>query len=445
MYINFLHSPNPNNLAQADHLKTSLFIKTIDTAQLIMKRTTEETDRHPSKKHKQDHSYLDHPNSTRPNGNEARQHHNFKGDGVYRYNGNSGKRGAISKDRDSSNPNKAPVKPRQHQSHAEAFAQLPPATSKSCDVPPYMHFTIPTGLPDLPPVKEGNLSTAPFIHKSTQDRTRSTEDLSYERLEFLGDAYIELIASRLIFERFYNLTAGQQSQLRELLVKNETLAEYSRAYGFEERIESQSIGAMRENGEKWAEKKGKANKGFSKVLGDVFEAYVAAVILSHGQDGFAVAEKWLTQLWATKLVEAAKDFKGSAYNPRLILEHGNGANPLEIYDPTAKMELQRRIMGGKDTKLEYLPYRNQIELKGDQLGQNKHFIAVYLTGYGYEKKLLGQGEGKNKVEAGNWAATQAMHGESKKLVDDCAEKLKITREERKAKLAAEAAANGSES
>ena len=72
-----------------------------------------------------------------------------------------------------------------------------------------------------------------------------------------------------------------------------------------------------------------------------------------------------------------------------------------------------------EKKLFYETYQDSIELKGDKLGQTRHFIAVYLTGYGYEKKLLGKGEGKNKVEAGNWAAIEAMYGDSKDLVDEC--------------------------
>lgn len=92
-------------------------------------------------------------------------------------------------------------------------------------------------------------------------------------------------------------------------------------------------------------------------------------------------------------------------------------------------------MDGARTKLEYEKYQDPIELKGDKLGQNRHFIALHLTGYGYEKQLLGRGEGKNKVEAGNWAAIEAMYGEAKGIVQECAEKLKALREDRKAQQA----------
>ena len=370
---------------------------------------------HTHKKHKQDHSHRkdDHSHQKHRNSNDTSDsHQSYPG----------------SKYRDSQ------PKPQTHaRSHDDALDQLPPPTSKSGDVPSYVHFTVPLSLPPLPPVKDGELSIAPFKHKSTvsYNRSSSTTDITYERLEFLGDAYIELIASRLIFERFTHLPAGQQSQLRELLVKNETLAEYSRAYDFDKRVEVGALVTMVEDS------KHKGNKGFNKVCGDVFEAYVAAVILSDAEDGFAVVEKWLTALWAPKLVKAAKNNRGYAYNPSLALMHGQDVDLLKVYNPNAKGELQKRIVGSQETRLIYETYKDTVELKGDQLGQNRHFIALYLTGYGYERKLLGKGEGKNKVEAGNWAATEAMHGNGQGLVEECETRLKAEREERKAKRAAE--------
>ncbi|KAK5166186.1 uncharacterized protein LTR77_008447 [Saxophila tyrrhenica] len=296
------------------------------------------------------------------------------------------------------------------------------------------------------PKHASNAVTAyvPFTHRSTvtYNRAASTApDLTYDRLEFLGDAYIEIIASRLIFERFNYLPVGRQSQLRELVVKNETLAEYSRAYGLDKRVEVAALEQMREEG------KQKGNKGFNKVLGDVFEAYVAAVILSDAEEGFAVAEKWLTSLWAMKLEEAVKDERPVGGHGAQLTHSDYKADARKMYDPAAKAELQKRVLDN-GVKLGYEVDRPPLELKGDQLGQNRHFIALYLTGYGYERRLLGKGEGKNKVEAGNWAATDAMHGESKGIVEECAEKLKLIKKERaekKARLLAEqeAAAAGS--
>ena len=314
-------------------------------------------------------------------------------------------------------------------SYGEALEKLPPVTSELDDVPSYTHFTVPSnGLPPLPEVKDGHLSIAPFRHKSAVAYNRSTsssqpDNVTYEKLEFLGDAQLELIASRLIYQRFSHLLAGQQSQLRELLVKNETLSEYARAYGFEKRVQVGDLESMLQDS------KDRGNKGFNKVLGDVFEAYIAAVVLSDHENGFAVVEKWMTTLWAPKLHEAAQIDR--FYTRDLSLSTDKDADPLKVYNPAAKAELQKRI-AGRDVKLDYEPYRATVELKGHQLGQNKHFIALYLTGYGHTRKLLGKGEGKNKVEAGNVAATEAMYGECKLLVEECEKVLSEIRAQKKA-------------
>lgn len=181
--------------------------------------------------------------------------------------------------------------------------------------------------------------------------------------------------------------------------------------------------------------KAKGNKGFNKVLGDVFEAYVAAIVKSDLENGFAIVEKWLTALWAPKLEEAVKNDRLSSSQSNGNLTQTSTANPLEVYNPTAKADLQKRIFATQDVKLSYEKYQDSVELKGAELGQNKHFVALYLTGYGYERKLLGKGEGKNKVEAGNWAAQQAMYGEARSIVEECEGKLKVIREENARKKA----------
>lgn len=314
----------------------------------------------------------------------------------------------------------------QRDDHRRDVCTLPPSTSQSAEVPAYVPFTVSAALPALPPVFEGPLAKACFTHRSAASyhRSSSTGDITYERLEFVGDAYIELIATRLIFERYYNLTVGQQSQLRELLVKNETLAEYSRAYGFEKRIEISQREKMQDAA---AVRLGYGGKGLNKVLGDVFEAYIAAVVMSDTEHGFAVAEKWLTTLWAPKLQEVKHKFRAS--DPTTPIS-SDSVDPLATYNPTAKADLQKRILSSKDVKLEYVAYQKSLELKGTELGQNMHFIALYLTGYGYQRKELGKGSGKNKVEAGNWAAQKAMFGEAREIVEEC-EKVNLEAKERR--------------
>lgn len=318
--------------------------------------------------------------------------------------------------------------------------------------------TTTTTLPPLPPIKPQYQKTA-FCHKSlyTTSRELATSDLTYERLEFLGDAYIELFASRLIYESYSHLPAGRMSQVRELLVKNETLAELSRSYGFDGKI---AVGA--EIGELVRDSRGRGNKGYNKIVGDVFEAYVAAVVLSDFEGrGFERAERWCRDLWEGKLERAKKEDRSLLPPPSPLstrrLSAGDEAKDEEAddnihlhllrttYDPNAKATLQKRIYHQPLIRLFYETDRPTIELKGDQKGQNVHFIALYVeetttatTALAStaasastasatttdeklrekNKTLLAKGQGKNKVEAGNWAAVEAMYGPMRQRVEE---------------------------
>lgn len=307
--------------------------------------------------------------------------------------------------------------------------------------------TTTSTLPPLPPIKPQYQKTA-FCHKSlyTTSRELATSDLTYERLEFLGDAYIELFASRLIYESYSHLPAGRMSQVRELLVKNETLAELSRSYGFDGKI---AVGA--EIAELLRDSRGRGNKGYNKIVGDVFEAYVAAVVLSDFEGrGFEKAEAWCRDLWEGKLERAKKEDRSllpppppppsSARRPfdEAKEEEKEEADDDNIhllrttYDPNAKATLQKRIYHQPLIRLFYETDRPTIELKGDQKGQNVHFIALYVEEeasasatttdeevHGTKNKfLLAKGQGKNKVEAGNWAAVEAMYGPMRQRVEE---------------------------
>jgi ribonuclease-3 len=277
---------------------------------------------------------------------------------------------------------------------AEVSSSIPTASfSSECQ-----HFSLPA----LPQVPDGPYLQAPFVHKSSSqhDRTSAVGDMTYERLEFLGDAYLEVIATRLIFSRYPHLAAGRQAQIRERLVKNDTLTKFSMAYNFQARLKA-------------GEGERELARASGKILADVFEAYVAAVILSDPVDGFKRAEIWLTELWA----------------PILLREFGpinsDGGATFNEYNQNAKQELQQKIVG-KDVKLEYIENRPMEQTKHMQ----RYFISLFLTGWGHEKQLLGTGEGQNKVEAGNRAAMDAMV-KSKDIIDEAARKLGALREQRR--------------
>lgn len=238
------------------------------------------------------------------------------------------------------------------------------------------------GLPKPPRIADDSLENAVFTHQGFAPREKSqssTTEQSYDRLEILGDAYIEAMATRLIWHHFRTLPPGRISQLRELLVKNETLAEYATGYGFDRRV-TVPLG-HRDHPKLWV-----------KIKGDVFEAYVAAVILSNPDNGFRRVEAWLQELWIPKLTEAQPDSRHCF----------------------PKQDLAKKIMG-RGVKLKYVEERPSVSLEG---GLDNHFIGVYLTGWGWSSQHLGSGEGQSKMEAGNSAASQALA--NRPLIDEIA-------------------------
>jgi ribonuclease III len=229
-------------------------------------------------------------------------------------------------------------------------------------------------MPALPPITAA-MSKVVFTHQSlTGNKSRfHDQSASYERLEFLGDAYIELMASRLVWDRFKDLPAGRLSQIRETLVKNETLGEIVVRYGLDKQLSAAPD--VRLNAKKWA-----------KVKGDLLEAYVAAVVSTDkdvGGPGYKAAEHWLHQLWIQKLGENFRE------------------KPLDI---KAKDALSRKVVS-RNVRLEYTEEQPMEQLDA---GQQTFFVGAYLTGWGYKNQLLGRGQALTKTGAGNLAAANAL-------------------------------------
>ena len=266
-----------------------------------------------------------------------------------------------------------------HQYSSGASSQHPSSPKPAKAIvrfPPYSGR--PSTLPPLPLILDKALQSVVFTHPgSLSCNIASKVNVSYDRLEFLGDAYIELMATRLIFPRFPHLTAGRLSQQREMLVKNETLAEYALAYGFDEKAKLPST----------FNAPGKdSRKLWLKTLGDIFEAFVAAIIVSDPEKGFQVAEAWLAALWESKLGSQNRE-------------------DTETVDPKAKTRLAAKIMG-KGIRVNYRDEAPPVEIR--QEGKLIFQVGVYLTGWGWEDQHLGSGKGLNKQEAGQKAAADAM-------------------------------------
>jgi len=110
---------------------------------------------------------------------------------------------------------------------------------------------------------------------------RSFSENNNERLEFLGDALLDLCVSEELFRRFPAQREGDLSRLRATLVRGETLADIARGL---------SIGDHVRMGAGEAASGGRSR---ASILADVMEALIAAVYLDAGFD----AAMGVVRLW----------------------------------------------------------------------------------------------------------------------------------------------------
>lgn len=260
------------------------------------------------------------------------------------------------------------------------------ALPKLSDIPsptmltPWTASHIPTTIPPLPDILDPVLEKEAFTHRSRDNI------LNYERLEWIGDIYIELISTLLIASTFSGLPIGRLSQLRERLVKNENLAKYSNEYGFMKQAHLQSdfhcVG----------------KKEAMKMSGDIFEAYCAAIVFSDPKNGVNRLANWLKALFARTLSDDILALKPRESQFKF-------PNPRNL----SPKELLALSLHSKGTKMK-LQYQDAApETKAAHISGHPVFtIGVYLDGWGHEGKLLGVGKGLSKKEAGSRAAEAAL-------------------------------------
>jgi ribonuclease-3 len=219
--------------------------------------------------------------------------------------------------------------------------------------------------PVLPEVRNPQLRQQAFTHRSwilgEAASAPGVENMHYERLEFLGDAYLQSISSHLLYDRFPSGREGLLSEMRQGIVANKALINYAQVYDMPNLLrEGKGQGNAKMNG--------------SKTIADCFEAYIGAVILDADtwDHGVKKVKDWLTALFEPKLREMEESRK----------------NMVPV-DKMAKNKLNA-IAGGNRASIDYK--------WTDGGGGNKggFWITVYLTGWGFNERMLGKGWGSSK-------------------------------------------------
>ena len=111
-----------------------------------------------------------------------------------------------------------------------------------------------------------------LTHSSYLHEHPGTGARDFERLEFLGDAVVDLIVGEELFRRFPSATEGELTSLRASLVSSAPLAAISRTLGLPER-------ARLGRGEE--ETGGRSRVGLAASL---YESFVGAVYVESGFD-----------------------------------------------------------------------------------------------------------------------------------------------------------------
>ena len=209
-------------------------------------------------------------------------------------------------------------------------------------------------------LSDEKLLTESFTHRSAVNE-RSNAATHNERLEFLGDAVLELIVTEALYQKFPEAPEGELTNLRSALVKGEHLAEVARKLKLGELL-------ILSHGEK---KSGGAEKDY--LLANVVEALIGAIYLEKG---------------TKETTTFIKDF--IMCDLETIIAEGSHID--------AKSEFQELTQG----VLSVTPHYEVLSESG--LDHEKTFVlAAFL-----EDKKVGEGNGGSKKEAQVSAAADAL-------------------------------------
>jgi ribonuclease III len=136
--------------------------------------------------------------------------------------------------------------------------------------------------------KNKNLLEQAFIHRSYINENPSTKLSHNERLEFLGDAVLELIVTDFLYKKYPSYTEGELTALRSALVNAVIISEVAGDLGMNDYL-LLSKGEAKDNG-----------KARSYILANTYEAYIGALYLDQGIE---MVDKFVHKTILTKTEE----------------------------------------------------------------------------------------------------------------------------------------------
>jgi len=137
-------------------------------------------------------------------------------------------------------------------------------------------------------IRNKDLLRTAFVHKSYMNEHRNEDIEDNERLEFLGDAVLELAVTKHLYEKHPNQAEGEMTAFRSALVKGKQLAEVGKDL---------NLGAYLHLS-KGEDKSGGRDKNY--IIANTLEALIGAIYLDHDYD---TAEGFIQRFILEKLDE----------------------------------------------------------------------------------------------------------------------------------------------
>jgi len=200
-----------------------------------------------------------------------------------------------------------------------------------------------------------------LVHRSSLNETGMPTWASNERLEFLGDAVLELAVTRYLYDRYPRALEGQLTQVRAQIVQAPTLAKVAERLGIAPYLQM-SRGELLSG-----------RQHSPTILARAFEAIVGAVFVD---SAYWRAERWLLRVLQPELAAASPE--------RLAL------------DPKSLLLQQVQSEFGLQ------PVYRTVLAEGPPHARTFHVEVLVAD------RVLGRGEGPTKQAAEQQAAERAL-------------------------------------
>lgn len=197
---------------------------------------------------------------------------------------------------------------------------------------------------------------------SSYNREKNTKHMDNERLEFIGDGFLDAIVGFELFNRMKGVTEGRLTKTRALIVCEKALADVAREIG---------LGRFMYMGH--GEEAG-GGRGKDSILADCMEAVIGGIFLDGGYEAASAF-----------VVRFLKETIDKAIDGKIFLDY--------------KSEVQEILQSkGKTVNIVYITDREEGP------AHNKTFF-VHMECDG---KVYGSGSGKSKKEAEQNAAKESV-------------------------------------